>query len=94
MPSIGNFDALAGRLEMRQREAAALDRLHVRGFHLRKIVHEDELGEVIIDAGALQVLAGAEEMLLRERLAADRLVDRRARGPGPAPIVPRRDRQP
>ena len=80
---IGNFDALAGRLQMRQRQPPALDRFHVRRFHLREIVHEDELGEVVIDAGALQMLAGAEKMFLRQRLAADRLVDRRARGPGP-----------
>ena len=45
--------------------------------------------EVIVDAGALQMLASAEEAVAAERLAADRLVLRGARRPGPAPVVPR-----
>ena len=63
LPSIRDLDALARRAEMRQRQLAALDRLHVRGLHLREVVHEQEFCEVIVDAGALQVLAGADELL-------------------------------
>ena len=70
-------DALARRIEMRQREVAALDRLHVRGLHLRHVVHEQELAEMVVDAGALQMLARADELLRRQRLAPHRLVHAR-----------------
>ncbi len=61
---VGHLHALARRAQMRQRELAALDRLHVRGLHLREVLHEQELAEVIVDAGALQVLARADELLV------------------------------
>ncbi len=50
---VGDLHALAGRIEMRQRQVAAFHRLHVRGFHLRHVVDEHELGEVVVNAGAL-----------------------------------------
>ena len=43
---------------------AALDRLEVRGLHLRQVVHEQEGAEMVVDAGALQVLAGGEQPFL------------------------------
>ena len=89
---IGNFDALAGRPQMRQRGLPAFDLLLVRGLHLRLVVHEQERSEVIVDAGALQTFAGGEEMLLGQRLAAELLVMRGARRPGAAPVVIGRDR--
>src|SRR6267378_2464546 len=46
--------------DQRQRVAIALDRLHVRGAHLRRVLHEHELGEVIVDRRAHEVLAGRE----------------------------------
>jgi hypothetical protein len=42
----------------------------VRRFHLRDIVHEQEFREMVINAGALQVLAGAQMLAGRERLPA------------------------
>ena len=47
-------------------------------FICAMIVREQERGEVIVDAGALQAFAGGEEMLLRQRLAAELLVMRGA----------------
>ncbi len=47
---------------------------------------------MIIDAGALQAFAGSEEVFFGQRLAAELLVMRGARRPGPAPIVIRRHR--
>ena len=46
--------------------------------HLWHIVHEQKLREMIVDAGALQAFGGGEEVLLRQRLAADLLVMRGA----------------
>ena len=60
---IRDFDALAGRPQMRQRRLPAFDLLLVRGLHLRQVVHEQERREMIVDAGALQAFAGGEEML-------------------------------
>jgi len=77
---------------MRQGERPAGDRLPVRGTHLRDIVNEKELGEVKVNAGALQVLAGAQELAARERLASGLLVQRGAARPGLAPRVPRGER--
>ncbi len=85
-------DALARRIEMRQRIVAARDRLHVRGLHLRHVVHEQELAEVVVDAGALQMLARADELFRCERLAPHRLVLRGAIRPCAAPVVPCGDR--
>ena len=74
---IGNLDALAGRTQMGQRRLPAFDLLYVRGLHLRLVVHEQKRGEMIVDAGALQAFAGGEEMLFRQRLAAELLRDAR-----------------
>src|SRR5882672_12760137 len=50
----------------RQRVAVALDRLHVRGAHLRRVLHEHELGEVVVDRRAHEVLAcGEPETILQ-----------------------------
>ena len=88
---VGDRDALARRIEMRQRSVAALDRLHVRGLHLRHVVHEQELAEVVVDAGALQMLARADELPVGQRLAPHRLVHGGLVGPGAAPVVPAGD---
>jgi hypothetical protein len=89
----GNRDALACGQEMGQRDAAAFHRLHVRRLHLRNIVHEQEFREMVIDAGALQVLAGTHLLAGRERRAAHVLVYGRPRRPRLAPVVPARDRR-
>ena len=47
---------------------------------------------MVVDAGALQTFAGGEEMLLRQRFAAELLMVRGARRPGAAPVVIRRER--
>ena len=59
---VGDLHPLARRVEVRQRRVAARHRLHVRGPHLLEVVHEQELGEVVVDAGALQMLARAQEL--------------------------------
>jgi len=84
-----NRHALAGiGLDERHAVAVALDRLHVRGAHLIGVLHEHELGEVVIDAGAHQMLAGAELPALAQRVAAELLVQRGARRPGATPVLP------
>src|SRR5262249_51814108 len=85
---IRRLDAFAAWTQIGQRELAAFDRLHVRGLHLSQVLHEQELTEVIVDAGALEVIAGAEKLPSRERLTAHLLMDGGARRPGAAPIVP------
>ena len=89
---IRDFDAFAGRPQMRQRRLPAFDLLLVRGLHLRDVMHEQKRGEMVVDAGALQTFAGGEIMLARERLAAELLMVRGARRPGAAPVVVRRER--
>src|SRR5665213_2561902 len=89
---VGNFDALAGWTQMRQRRLPAFNLFFVRGLHLRLVLHEQERREMIVDAGALQTFAGGEKMLGGKRLAAELLVMRAARRPGAAPIVIRRHR--
>ena len=64
---------------MGQRQLPAFDCFHVRGFHLRLVMHEQELREVIVDAGALQVFARGERVCLGERLAPELLVHGGAR---------------
>src|SRR5581483_8774649 len=85
-------DALARRTQERQRRLPALDRLHVRGLHLRHVVDEQEGGEVVVDAGALQRLAGGQVVAARERLAPDLLVMGGAGRPRGAPLVVARNR--
>ena len=85
---VRHLDALALRLEIGQREVAAFDRLHVRGLHLREVLHEQELAEMVVDAGALQMLGGGDGFLVGERGAAELLVHGGARRPGAAPVVP------
>src|SRR5207244_9354672 len=46
---VGNGDALAGRAQVRQRAVAALDGLHMRPLHLRRIDDEEEFAEVVAD---------------------------------------------
>jgi hypothetical protein len=60
----------------------------MRGFHLREVLHEQEFPEMVVDAGTLQMLAGADEFLMGKRRAAHLLMYRRACRPGAAPIVP------
>ncbi len=57
-------------------------------FICADVVHEQELGEVIVDARALQVLAGTQVLACGERRAAHLLVNRGARRPCLAPVVP------
>src|SRR6266850_597847 len=52
--------AFPGRPHHRQRVAVALHRFHVRGAHLLRVLHEHELGEVIVDRGPHEVLARRE----------------------------------
>ena len=67
-----DLDALARRAAgCAHAVAIALDRLHVRGAHLLDVLHEDELGEVVVDAGADQVLAGGQLVRPRAGLAAE-----------------------
>jgi hypothetical protein len=59
MPALeGDRHPFPRRIEVGKGQPAALDRLHVRLLHLRDVVDEQELAEVVIDAGPLQVLAG------------------------------------
>jgi hypothetical protein len=51
-------------------------------------MHEQEFAEVIVDAGALQMLACAFELALGQRLAAHGLVHGALVGPRAAPVVP------
>src|SRR2546422_660778 len=81
-------DALARRAHERKRVLVAFDRLQVRVAHLLLVVHEDELGEVVVHRRAHQVLAGSELVALGERLAPERLVDLGALAPGAAPVLP------
>ena len=89
---IRNLDPLAGRAQMRQRRLPALDRLHVRDFHLRHVLHEQERGEMVVDRRALQTFAGGEQVLVRQRLASELLMMRGARRPGAAPVGIGRER--
>src|SRR5581483_10744596 len=73
---------------MRQREHAALARLAMRRAHLRHVLHEKKLGEVIVDAGAREMLARAQRLPRRQRLAPKALMHSRALRPGGAPAVP------
>ena len=85
---VGDRDPLARRRQVRQGQAPALDRLEVCGLHLRQVVHEQECAEMVVDAGALQVLAGGEQALLVQGLAAEPLMNGSALRPGAAPVVP------
>src|SRR3954468_774700 len=73
-------------------EPPALHCFTVRRLHLRNVVHEQELAEVVVDAGTLQMLARADEFAVCQTLAAHRFVLRRAIRPGAAPVVPLGDR--
>src|SRR5258706_32961 len=84
-------DALARRAHQRKRRLVAVERAQVRVAHLLLIVHENELGEVVVHRSAHQVLAGSELVALRERLAPERLVHLAALAPGPAPVLPALD---
>ena len=84
---VRDLDALAGRTQIWQRRLAAFDLLLVRGLHLRDVAHEQKRREMIVDAGALQAFAGGEEMLLRQRRAAELLMMCSARRPGAAPVA-------
>ena len=53
-PLVRDGDALAGRIEQRQRQIAAFDRLAMGAPHLLVVGDEDELGEVIADGGAVR----------------------------------------
>ena len=90
---VRDLDPLARRPQVRQREVAALDPLHVRRLHLRDVVHEQERAEMVVHAGALQVLAGAQRPLLVQGLAPEPLMHGGALRPGAAPVVPRRRRR-
>src|SRR3954471_6400689 len=74
---------------MRQGEIAAVHRLHVCGLHLRQVLYEQELAEMVVDARALQVLAGAQEFLFGQRLAPHPFMDRGTCRPGCTPFIPR-----
>src|ERR1041385_2518188 len=63
----------------------------MRVSHLLLIVHENELGEVVVHRPPHQVLAGRELVALGERLAPERLVDLAAVAPGAAPVLPALD---
>src|SRR5439155_5939917 len=84
-------DALARRAHKRKRQLVAFDRAQVRVAHLLLIVHENELGEVVVHARAHQVLAGGELVALRERLAPEPFVHVGALAPGCAPVLPALD---
>ena len=89
MPAlIGDRHALAGWIEERQRLVAAVDGLAVRLLHLLEVVHEQELPEVVAQRRARVVLPGGELEALLQRLVAERFVDRRARAPRLAPVLP------
>jgi len=63
----------------------------VRLAHLFLVVHENELGEVVVHGRAHQVLAGSEPVALGERFAPERLVDLAALAPCTAPVLPALD---
>src|SRR5215470_4143094 len=77
---------------MRQRHSPACNRLGMCLLHLRQIMHKQKLREMIVDAGALQMLAGAEIFVLCKGGASHGLMDGRSRRPGPTPLGPRRNR--
>ena len=52
---------------MRQRELLAFDCLRVRGSHLRHVVDKHELGEVVVDGSARQMLASGQMVAVLER---------------------------
>jgi len=63
----------------------------MRVSHLLLIVHENELGEMVVHRRAHQVLAGREGVALGEGLAPERLVDLAALAPGATPVLPALD---
>jgi CO/xanthine dehydrogenase Mo-binding subunit len=77
---------------MRQREVEAGDRAAMGGPHLVHVVDEEIFGEMVGRGGAGEMLAGTHEVLLRERLHAEVLMDLRARRPCPAPVLPALER--
>ncbi|MNC86393.1 hypothetical protein D3C83_20500 [compost metagenome] len=60
----------------------------MRLLHLRQVVHEQELAEVIAQRGADVMLAGGELEALLQCLVAQPLVGRGARAPRRAPVLP------
>src|SRR6266705_1771062 len=84
-------DAFPQRAHERKRRLVAFDRAHVRFAHLLRVVHENELGEVVVHARAHEMLAGAELVALRERLAPEPFVHFGALAPGAAPVLPALD---
>src|SRR5258706_10475297 len=75
----------------RKRRLVAVERAQVRVAHLLLIVHENELGEVVIHRSAHQVLAGGELVAVLERLPPERLVHLTALAPSAAPVLPALD---
>jgi hypothetical protein len=54
---VPDFYPFARRPRVRHALAIARHRLHVRRAHLLQVLHEHELGEVVADRGADEVLA-------------------------------------
>ena len=75
---VRNRHALARRIEVRQREIAALDDFLVRAAHLVGLVHEHELAEVIAQRRAREMARRRHAVAFAERLAAQAFVHRRA----------------
>ena len=73
---------------MRQRQLLTLDRLRVRGSHLRYVVDKHEFGEVIVDGGAREMFARGQVVAVLERGAPEPFVICGAQAPRSAPVVP------
>src|SRR5467141_4043154 len=86
--AIGNLDTLPRWAQMRQRQLLALDRLRVCSSHLCHVVDKHEFGEVVVDRGAREMLAGSQVVAVFERSAPEFFVIRGPQAPGGAPVVP------
>src|SRR5919106_1111104 len=84
----GDLHSLPGRVEVGESVCEATNRVVMCRSHLLEILHEDELGEVVVDGRLRQVRSRRSRPVLRECDAAEVLVlggDRRPRG---APLLP------
>ena len=86
------LDALARRIEECQRVARGPDGHQVGRPHLRRIVDEHELREVVVDGRLRQMGPGRAGPVCRERIPAEFLVHRSSQAPLLAPGVPALDR--
>src|SRR5258706_543012 len=86
--AIGNLDSLPRRTQMRQCELLAFDGFRVCRSHLCHVVHKHELGEVIVDGGAREMLARAQVVTVLQSGTPEILVISGAQGPCGAPVFP------